>query len=139
MKADFLAHYFTLHRKWTVAVLLAMVVCAGALLRLDGLDAKTLTHPEAYVPGITLPDGISTPPPRLTLHRLLYFHFHDEPHPQGYYIFMWVWTKLFGTSLNALRLPSVLFGVGSIILIFWVAAYHLRSLGRFACGRAFGF
>jgi len=108
--------------RWPAAVVLALILLSGTLLRLDHLDSKSLTHPEAYVPGIELPDGISEPPPRVKLYPLIWWHFHGEPHPQGYYFMMWVWTKLFGTSLYALRLPSVLFGIGSIMLIFWVAA-----------------
>ncbi len=105
-----------------VVLLLAVIVFSGALLRLDNLDDKTLTHPEVFAPGINLPEGISRPPSRLTLRSVLSFHFHIEPHPPGYYFLMWVWTKLLGTSLYALRLPSVLFGIGSIILIFWITS-----------------
>lgn len=111
--------------RWQLGLLLAIIV-AAALLRLDGLDQKTMSHPEVYVPGIRLPDGISEPPPRLTFDQVVWWHFHDEPHPQGYYFLMWPWTQLFGTSLWSIRLPSVLFGIGSVVLTFLVAS---RSSG----------
>jgi 4-amino-4-deoxy-L-arabinose transferase-like glycosyltransferase len=43
-----------------------------------------------------------------------------DTHPPGFYIVMWFVTKLFGSSLWAIRLPSVLFGAGSILLLYWL-------------------
>jgi 4-amino-4-deoxy-L-arabinose transferase-like glycosyltransferase len=106
---------------WLALGFLAIIVSAGVFLRIDGLATKSLTHPEVYVPGIDLPADISEPPPRHTFAELVWWHFHDEWHPQGYYLFMWGWTKLFGTGLFALRLPSALLGAGSIILVFCAA------------------
>ncbi|MCW5960582.1 MAG: glycosyltransferase family 39 protein [Pyrinomonadaceae bacterium] len=102
-------------------IVLVCVITLGAFLRFDSLDSKTLSHPEVYVPGIELPENISEPPPRNTTVPLIWFHFHGEPHPPAYYFVMFVWTKVAGTSLSALRLPSVLFGILSIIFTFLVA------------------
>ena len=71
---------------WVGVLLLAVV--AGAILRLTGLDHGGMTHPEVYIPGIPLPADISEPPPRLTFLDALRWHFHDEPHPVGYYMAM---------------------------------------------------
>ncbi len=57
-------------------------------------------------------------------------HFHDEPHPVGWYVAMFGWTKIFGTSEFALRLPSALLGAASVPLIF--------LLGRRVYGPAVG-
>jgi len=46
-------------------------------------------------------------------------------HPPLYHFFMWLWVHLFGSSEIVLRLPSVLFGVGTV----WVI-YKLGSLGK---------
>jgi hypothetical protein len=92
------------------------------LLRLDGLGSRSMSHPELFVPGIDLPEDISAPPPLLSLPQAMWWHFHTEVHPQGYYFFMWGWTKLFGTSLSALRLPSVILGTLSLILVFCLAS-----------------
>lgn len=104
------------------AVVLAALVLGGAIVRLHGLDEKSLGHPEIYVPGIALPEGISEPPPRIDLLRTVWWHFHDEPHPPGYYFLLWPWTKIAGTSVFALRLPSALFGIGCILLVYALAA-----------------
>jgi hypothetical protein len=97
---------------------LALIVGSGLLLRFEAIEQRGMSHPEVYVPNIRLPEGISEPPPRTDFITTVWWHFHDEPQPVGYYFFMFAWTKLFGTSLVALRLPSVLFGSASILLLF---------------------
>lgn len=98
--------------------LLAAVLIAAAALRLWDLGGPSISHPEVYIPGITLLDGLSEPPPRESWSELFSWHFHDEPHPIGFYAAMRLWTLAFGTSEFALRLPSVLFGVGTVFLLF---------------------
>ncbi len=107
----------------TVAVLLALsvTVLLTLILRLWGIELRSLSHPEIYVPGIDLVPGISEPPPRHDLAETVWWHFHDEPHPMGWYVSMLGWTKAFGTSHFALRFPGVLFALGSIPLIFLIA------------------
>jgi 4-amino-4-deoxy-L-arabinose transferase-like glycosyltransferase len=104
-------------RLW--AVLISMAALA---LRLHGLDVKSLSHPEIYIPGIDLVPGISEPPPRHSIGETLDWHFHDEPHPMGAYLAMLGWTRLFGTGEFALRLPAALFGAASVALIYLVTA-----------------
>jgi 4-amino-4-deoxy-L-arabinose transferase-like glycosyltransferase len=99
-------------------VLLSVILAAAAALRLDGIGTRTLNHPEVYSPGIDLPWHLSNPNPRLTLAQTLKGSIGGEPHPPGYYILMLGWTKVFGSSILALRLPSVLFGVGSVLLVY---------------------
>lgn len=101
---------------WRVLLLVAVIL--GAVVRLTGLGQGSLSHPEVYVPGLTLVPGISEPPERLTLAETARWHFHDEPHPMGWYLAMFAWVKLAGTTEWALRLPSVLFGTASILMIF---------------------
>ena len=106
---------------------LAAILLIGAALRFYDYDADSLTHPEAYIPGIELPADISEPPPRLTFIDAAIWHFHDEPHPFGYYLAMMGWTELFGTTVTSMRLPAVLLGILSILLVYAVAA---QSYGR---------
>jgi uncharacterized membrane protein len=80
---------------------------------------KSISHPEMYVPGIPLPDGISEPAERMTVSRILTGTFSSDTHPPGYYLLMLPWTRVMGTSLSAIRLPSALLGIASIPLIFW--------------------
>lgn len=99
------------------AVALGVILMTGAVLRFHGVQNRTLNHPEVYAPGIDLPRHLSNPNPRFTLAQTLKGTIAGEPHPPGYYIVMLGWTKVFGSSILALRLPSVLFGVASIFLV----------------------
>jgi hypothetical protein len=99
-------------------VLLFLALIAGAWLRLYHLDARSITHPEMYVPGIPLPAVISEPAERMTIGSILTGTFSSDTHPPGYYLAMFPWTRLFGTSLLAIRLPSALLGIGCIVLLY---------------------
>lgn len=41
-------------------------------------------------------------------------------HPPGYFFLLWIWTYFFGFSEIAVRLPSVLFGIGTVILTYYL-------------------
>lgn len=105
-----------------VALALVTILAVGLALRLWDLGARGMNHSDVYVPGITLPAGISVPPPRQTVMDVVQYHWHQEPHPQAYYFLTFAWTKVFGTGLSALRMPSVLFGVGCVLLTFILGA-----------------
>jgi Dolichyl-phosphate-mannose-protein mannosyltransferase len=116
--------------RWLTIGGLALITIVGAYLRLAGLDARTVGHLEMYVPGIHLPRGISVPEERLTLAKVLTGTFSTDTHPPAYYIFMWCWTKCFGTGVWAIRLPSALFGIACIPLVFWLATLIHRRRDR---------
>jgi uncharacterized membrane protein len=98
---------------------LLLVLVAATAVRLWGLTDRTMTHIEIYVPGIPLPQDLSIPLPRFTIRETLTGLLgYEEPHPPAYYVFMLGWTKLLGSSILALRLPSVLFGVASVLLLY---------------------
>ncbi|MFG6527599.1 glycosyltransferase family 39 protein [Sulfitobacter sp. M23508] len=109
------------YRTQAILCALGIALVLAVILRLWGIEPRSLSHPEIYVPGIDLVPGISEPPPRNRLAETVWWHFHDEPHPMGWYLAMLGWTKTFGTSHFALRVPGVLFAVGSIPLIFLIA------------------
>jgi len=113
---------------WTYMAVLFLILLIAFLLRMEGIDLRGMSHVEVYIPGISLPPLISEPPPRYDFFTMLSWHWHDEPHPQAYYVLMFFWVKLFGTSLEALRIPSVLFGVGAVWLIYMLGsmAYDRR-------------
>ena len=106
---------------------MAVAALIAALLRFWHLDLQSLSHPEIYAPGIDLVPGISEPPPRHGFMETLNWHFHDEPHPIGYYLAMFGWTELFGTSVFALRAPDAILGVLSVVAIGLLAT---RIFGR---------
>jgi Dolichyl-phosphate-mannose-protein mannosyltransferase len=105
-----------------VALALGVILIVGAVLRLHDVDYRTLDHPEVYSPGIDLPWHLSNPNPRFSLWQTLAGTIAGEPHPPGYYVVMLGWTKWFGSSIFSLRLPSLLFGVASILLIYVLAS-----------------
>jgi len=107
---------------------LGVVLVVGAMLRLHNVDYRTLNHPEVYTPGIDLPWHLSNPNPRFSLWQTLAGTIAGEPHPPGYYVVMLGWTKWFGSSIFSLRLPSVLFGVASIFLIYVLACHTEDTL-----------
>lgn len=109
------------HRTCVVLCVLGAAVVLAMLLRVWGIEQRSMSHPEIYIPGIELVPDISEPPPRHDLAGTIWWHFHDEPHPMGWYVGMLGWTKLFGTSHLSLRSPGILFAMGSIPLIFLIA------------------
>jgi 4-amino-4-deoxy-L-arabinose transferase-like glycosyltransferase len=115
-------------QEFRAVLALLVILTIGAVLRLHDVDSRTLNHPEVYAPGIDLPWGLSNPNPRFTLAQTLKGSIAGEPHPPGYYILMLGWTKLLGSSILALRLPSVLFGIGSILLVYLLALHLEDSL-----------
>lgn len=55
------------------------------------------------------------------LKDLLFGFMSGDFNPPAHYLLMWFWVKIFGTSEIAMRLPSVLFGVGTVWLIYKIA------------------
>ncbi len=118
---------------WIYLAVLFLILIIAFLLRLEGIDLRGMSHVEVYIPGIKLPPLISEPPPRTDFFTMLSWHWHDEPHPQAYYILMFFWTKLFGTSLLSIRFPSVVFGVGAVALVYVLASMAFnRRIGLVA-------
>jgi hypothetical protein len=118
-----------------VPILVFLVLVVGAGLRLSGLGDHTVDHNEIYVPGIRLPEGLSNPEPRSTFFGTITSTIAVECHPPGYYLLMLPWTRCFGTSPLALRLPSAIIDVATILLIYLLSA----RLGLWKAGVLGGF
>lgn len=118
-KRERLTAWLVFHR---VGLVVALLTVLALILRLHDLGLRGLTHPEIYIPGIDLPPLISEPPPRHTLVETLSFQIHEEPHPLGWYLAMFGWASVFGTTEWWLRFPSVLFGAASVPLIYRLAS-----------------
>ena len=100
-------------------IVLFVIILAGTLVRLPGLTEFSMTHIEMYVPGIDLTPELSIPGPRFTVMQIFRSMMEEiEPHPPGYYLFMFMWTRLLNTDIFTIRFPSLFFGVGCILLIF---------------------
>jgi len=127
--------FLNIYQKWLTIIILVVIVFIALLFRLKNLDSRTIGHIEIYVPGIELPHELSDPQPRLTLLKTITGTVAAEPHPPAYYILMLGWTKIFGTDILALRLPSVLFGVSCIVLIYVLCALaEDKFIGLLAAG-----
>lgn len=51
-------------------------------------------------------------------------------HPPGFFIILWFWTKLFGIGEISVRVPSVIFGVLTICVVYLIGKkLHSNSLG----------
>ncbi len=106
-------------------VLLLAALLAGFGARLFQLDRHTITHPEMYVPGIALPDYVSTPLRRMTMSEVMLGPLtFDDPHPPGHHVMLLLWNRVFGTGQFMLRLTSVLAGT----LTLWVLFVYARQL-----------
>jgi 4-amino-4-deoxy-L-arabinose transferase-like glycosyltransferase len=58
-------------------------------------------------------------------------------HPLGYYTFLWLWMKIFGESLVAVRLLSIIVGLVSVYLIYRIAFEALSDARTARLGMLF--
>jgi mannosyltransferase len=84
---------------------LAALVVLAALLRLCTLDLQSFWYDEAYVPVHTLHPSLVA-----TLRSVE----HRENTPPLWYALIWAWSRIFGTGMLALRLPSALAGIATV-------------------------
>jgi predicted membrane-bound mannosyltransferase len=111
---------------WLYGSALAALFAVALLVRLEGLERRMLCHPENFVPGLSVPTWASSPPPADDLEAVLRRTPMDG-HPPLYMLAMLPWVQAFGTGLGALRMPSVIFGVLSVVLLWRIG---LREGGR---------
>ena len=57
-------------------------------------------------------------------------------HPPMHFFFIWLSTHIFGVHLWAVRLPSVIFGIGTIVLVFLILKKFQFKLGAY-CAAVF--
>jgi 4-amino-4-deoxy-L-arabinose transferase-like glycosyltransferase len=112
-------------------ILLLFLVALG--VRLSGLEGRSMSHPEMWAPLIPISSEYADPGERSGLPALVFHTITQDTHPPGYYVLLWFWMKLFGSSEWALRTPSVLFGVGAVFLVYWLGARLIsRNAGLLA-------
>ena len=124
-------------RNWILAALAVVLLCSLAL-RLYGLSERGMGHAESYTPNIELPTDYGEPRSRVTLSRTI-SNSRWEPHPPGYYIMMWFYTKVTGTGLIAIRMPSVIFGVICVLLTFVLGRLESDSITALVGAALLGF
>ena len=91
----------TLPRWWPLAALL--ILAAG--LRFSTLGLQSFWYDEAFTPVHVLHASLGA-----TLHGVV----HTENTPPLWYVLIWAWSRVFGTGVIALRLPSAMFGVVTV-------------------------
>lgn len=98
--------------------LLALTVL-GAVLRFATLDLQSLWNDE----------GTTASFMRLAHNRLLGVSYHETT-PPTYFIGLWLWARVFGTSAVALRFPSALAGTALIPIAYWAGrTFATRRVG----------
>lgn len=108
-------------RRILLCLLITIAAMAlGAALRMRHISELSMSHPEMYVPGIPGSEELSVPTPRMDLGTVVKQTLYLDTHPPGYYVLMLYVTRFFGSSTMAIRMPSVIFGVASIGLLFWL-------------------
>lgn len=54
-------------------------------------------------------------------------------HPPGHFIILWIWTRLFGMNEIIVRIPSVIFGVLTVLLVYLIGQkLYSKALGLIA-------
>ena len=109
--SHFLNSYFQKHTWLIVSLILAM----GILLRLPHLN-RSLWYDELWSTSIKLKNLVS-----LGVTALL------DPHPPFYVVFMYLWISIFGDSEISIRIPPLIFGTLSIVLVYYLALKFLEK------------
>ncbi len=101
-------------RRWS-AIALALITGGAALLRLTTLGAEELWFDEIFSAVLA-----SQEPPELLRRALA-----DKTNPPGFYLALWLWTRLGGFDVAWMRLLPALAGIALVPAIAWLA----RALG----------
>lgn len=106
------------------AIALLVIMVLGAVLRLVGFFDCPFTHDELSAIGRLRFDGFLD---------MIHGGVMIDGHPAGVQSFLWIWTKMFGFSEVAIRLPFVLMGIACIPLMYLVTKiWFNRTAGIFA-------
>lgn len=113
----------------TAAAVLAVIVLAGAALRLQGLGREAFWFNEAasfyYAKG--------------PLSEVIRHSFVDETNPPGFHILIHFWMGLVGIQEWALRLPSAVAGTLTIAVMALFARHFLSRAGSLAAAAMLAF
>jgi len=95
-------------RKGTVFVLI-VILLVGAFLRLHDLGKENLWTDESFSLHHAQEDDLTSLSEQVA---------RTEAAPLGYYVLLHYWVKTFGSSELSVRMPSAIFGVLSIVMLF---------------------
>jgi len=95
-------------------IIFILILCLGTFLRFNNLDFEWKDK-EWADEDYTFNSANSN-----SLNEVMSYTKQWENTPPPYFVFMYYWTNIFGTSTASLRFPSAIFGVASIILLFFI-------------------
>ncbi len=110
----------TTQKRSLTALIVGLAIVLGGAVRIYRLADRSAAHDEVYPVGIPLRGEISAPGPPLNLVQVLRGDLFYGQQPPGYYLMMSAVTSVFGAGAFVIRLPSVVFGVASIGLVYWL-------------------
>lgn len=91
-------------------IMLWIILASGLILRLISLDQS-----------LWLDEAINVIAAKnYSLLNLITEYAEADFHPPGFFIILWFWGKLFGYSEIAVRIPSVIFGLGTILITYLI-------------------
>lgn len=99
-------------------VILLCIIAVGGILRFYGFSDIPLTHDE--LSAVLRLDFD-------TFRELIEYGVKEDGHPAGVQVFLYYWTKLFGTTEEAVKIPFLLMGLGSIPLAFFISRKWFNS------------
>lgn len=101
-------------------MLLILIITLALVLRLINLNQS-----------LWLDEGINVlAAQNYSLFEMVTEYAKADFHPPGWFVLLWFWTKLFGYSEIAVRIPSVIFGVVTVYITFLIGKKILsKELG----------
>jgi 4-amino-4-deoxy-L-arabinose transferase-like glycosyltransferase len=103
---------------------LGFILILALFIRLEGITSRPIWYDEAFsillaeqgpaaiISGTLAPDADSSA---------------AEEHPPAYYFMLWGWMKIFGSSLVAARMLSIIASLGSIFLVYKITEHLFDS------------
>ena len=92
--------------------LFGLIIFIAAILRLICLTGFSLSNDELSALGRLEFKNIT---------EVIEKGIKPDGHPAGVQLFLYFWTSVFGNSEFSVRLPFALFGIGSVILLYFLA------------------
>lgn len=94
-----------------------LIIISGFVLRLVALNQSLWLDEGIEWWGVTA----------FGLKKLLTGYMLGDFNPPGHHLLMWFWVRMFGDSEIALRMPSVLFGVGTVWMVYKISEFIFHN------------
>jgi hypothetical protein len=105
----------------TTALIVGLAMAIGGASRIYKIADRSVVHDEVQAPGTSPLADFAAPGQQFDLAQVVSGDLFYRTQPPGYPLLILGVTRFFGTSLIAIRLLSVLFGVASIGTVYWLS------------------